>query len=487
MEVYNYFCDLCKIPHGSTCEKAISDYLADFAKKNQLEFVQDKWMNVLIRKPGSKGRENEPPVILQAHMDMVCEKNEGVEHDFLKDPIIPVVEGDLVRAKGTTLGADDGFGVALIMTILAANNLSHPPVEALITVEEELGCSGAVNFDVSLLKGKRFINLDGGDEDLFVVGCAGGAVIDIKIPVEYGNAAESCVSYKLMIKGLTGGHSGVDIDKGRGNANILMADLLNKLFDENIHLADINGGSKMNAIPRECSAVICFAESCLERIKLIVSQTEALFKTRYPDDPDLIITLAKTNAAYTVIDRSSLRKMIDIMLKIPSGVLTLSPDMGSVNSDNASGSWMRRERLVQTSSNPGIITCGNGTLTLNNFLRSSNFADMELVIEKMKLLAEHSGAAMNLTERFPTWEYKADSPLRDKMISVYRDMYGKDPVVAAVHGGLECSVFAEKMPGADFAAAGGPNIIGAHSPDEQMSLSSLNRIYDFLVRVLKKL
>ena len=483
MEVYKFFCDLCKIPHGSGNEKAISDYLAAFAKENHLDAVQDKWMNVLIRKPGTKGRENEPPVILQAHMDMVCEKNDDVKHNFLSDPIIPFIDGDIVRAKGTTLGADDGFGLALIMTILAAGNLSHPPIEALITTEEELGCSGAANFDVSLLNGKRLINLDGGDEDLFVAGCAGGAVIDIEIPVEYDNAAEADALYKLMVKGLTGGHSGVDIDKGRGNANILMAQILDKLFEEGIYLVNINGGSKMNAIPRECSAVICFAESRFEKIKSVTAQTEALFKTGYPHDPDLGITLSKTGASGPVIRRSSLRKIIDTILKIPSGVLALSPDMKSVNPDNVSGSW---ERLVQTSNNPGVVTCVNDKVVLNNFLRSSSYADMDLVLEKMKMLADSYGAAMNITERFPAWEYRADSPLRDKMIATFKEIYGKDPVVTSVHGGLECAVFAQKMPDGDFAAAGGPAIIGAHSPDEQMSLSALNRVYNFLVRVLEK-
>lgn len=471
-DAYKYFCELSKIPRGSGNEKDISNYLVSFAKENRLEAVQDKSLNVLICKNGSKGRENEAPLILQAHMDMVCEKNENIAHDFLKDPIIPIIEGDWVKAQGTTLGADNGSGVALIMAVLAADNLSHPPLETILTTAEETGCTGAANFDVSLIKGKRLLNLDSGEEGIFCVACAGGVIIDTKVPVEYENVPAGFIPYKVMVKGLVGGHSGSDIDKGRLNANLLMARLLEKLMQADIRLIDIKGGAKMNAIPRECSAWIAISENHLADLKLMVTQTEAEFKAAATADRDLTITLERSDIPGKLMNRATLRNVINTILHTPSGVQSMS--------NNIKG-------LVQTSNNPGVITCSEDTVVLTNFLRSSDYADMNLVIEKIKTQAEKFGAKAYALEGFPIWEYKAYSPLRDTMSAVFKEMYGKDPVSAAIHGGLECAIFAKKIPDGDFSSIGGPDIVDMHSPDERMSISSFNRTCDFLVMVLNKL
>ena len=471
-KAYKYFCELCKIPHGSGNEKAISDYMVAFAKEKGLDAVQDKWLNVLIRKPGSKGRENDPAVILQAHMDMVCEKNEDVKHDFLKDPIVPVIDGDWVKTRGTTLGADNGSGVSLIMMALTAENISHPPLEAILTTEEETGCTGAAMFDTSLLKGKRLINLDGAGEDTLIAGCAGGIFIELEVPVERETVPAGFVFYRLMVKGLAGGHSAGDIDKGRGNANVLAAGLLDKLFKEEVRLVDINGGAKMNAIPRECSAVISFAEGKLEKIKSLVAQTETEYKAEYQCEKGLAVTLGKTGASGSVMSNSSQREAIDTILRMPCGVQSMSPD--------AKG-------LVQTSNNPGVITGAEDAVTIKNFLRSSSKAEMENVAGKIKTAAESCAAKINILGKFPIWEYNPKSPLRDTLISVHKDLYGKTPEVTATHGGLECANFAQKMPDCDCTVLDGPNITGLHSPDERMSLSSLNRTADFLVKVLERL
>lgn len=469
---YDFFCEISKIPRGSGNERAISDYLAAFAKKNNWEVFQDTSFNVLIRKSGSKGRENEAPLILQAHMDMVCEKNEDTKHDFLKDPIVPYIDGDWVKTKGTTLGADNGSGVAMILAILASSNLSHPPLEMLMTTLEETGCVGAAKFDPSPLKGNRLINLDGAEEGLFVSSCAGGIVTDIAIPVKYENAKAGFSSYNLMIKSLTGGHSACDIDKGRANANILAARLLDKLFDEGIRLVEIKGGAKMNAIPRECTAVISFEENRLDKIKSIAAQTEAAFKANYPSEKELRVTLEKTASSGSVMESDSQKRVINTILGIPCGVQSMSSNI---------------KGLVQTSNNPGVITSSEDKVVLTTFLRSSNYAEMESVSGKITATANEFGAKVQKSEGFPIWEYKADSPLRETMCAVYEEMYGKAPVITGTHGGLECAIFAKNIPNSDLATIGGPDIRDMHSPDERMSLSSFNRTCNFLARVLEKL
>ena len=465
---YNYFCEMLKIPHGSGNEKALSDYLMAFAERHGLDAVQDESLNVLIKKPGSKWRENEPPVILQAHMDMVCEKNGDVNHDFLKDPIALIINGDWVKAAGTTLGADNAGGLSLVMAVLASN-LSRPPIEAIITTGEEATMGGACGFDASRLFGKRFINLDSETEGVFTVSSAGATDIYVSITVEYETAPEGFAAYKLMARGLKGGHSGIDINRGRANANVLAARLLSRL--EKVRAACIDGGSQKNAIPRECTVVISFDMSDFAQIKTVVEKMERELRAEYPFDEGLTITLQQTEAYQNVMSFDSQQTVISAILLTPDGVQSMSPNI---------------EGLVQTSNNIGVVKTDGTTVRLTNFFRSSDIAGRDLGIKNLKRLMEALGANVEVKDQSPPWEYKENSPLRDTMTAAFKEFYGKEPKTAAIHAGLECAVFAEKIPDGDFISIG-MDITGAHSPDEKMGISSFDRTGGYLVRVLEKL
>ena len=465
---YGYFYEILKIPHGSGNEKALSDYLMTFSKEHGLAAVQDGSLNVLIKKPGAKGRENEPPVILQAHMDMVCEKNAGVKHNFRKDPILPIVDGDWVKADGTTLGADNAAGLSLIMAILASAGLLHPPIEALITAEEETTMRGAVKFDTSRLLGKRLINLDSESEGIFTTSSASASDICVSIPIEYEAAPEGFAAYMLVVRGLAGGHSGIDINKGRANANVLTARIFSGL--EKARIASIDGGLQKNAIPRECSAVISFDESDSAQIKTAVKQTESDLKAEYPFDEGLTIEFEKTEFPQKVMSVDSQQKVISCMLLTPNGVLSLLP----------------RSHFVQTSNNLGVVQSDNEAVKLTSFFRSSNIAEQDLAIKNIKRLMESHGANVEINDQSPPWGYRENSPLRDRLTAAFEELYGKKPVVSAIHAGLECAIFAEKIPEGDFISIG-MDITGAHSPDEKMSISSFDRTGGFLIKVLEKL
>ena len=466
---YGFFCEILKIPHESGHEKALSDYLMTFAEKHGLYAGRDKHLNVFIRKPGSKGREKEPHVILQTHMDMVCEKNEAVKHNFLTDPIAITVKDDWVKAAGTTLGADAAGGLSLIMAVLALNNISHPPIEALITTEEETTMGGAYGFDTSLLSGKRFINLDSETEGVLTVSSASASDIYISIPVDYQMVPTGFAAYKMMVSGLTGGHSGIDINKSHANANVLAARLLSRL--EKVRLASIDGGSKKNAIPRECTAIIFLDESGFPQIKNVVNQMEMDLKAEYQIDVNLTITLEKTESPKRVMNFDSQQMVISGILLAPNGVQSMSPHIAG---------------LVQTSNNIGVVKTVDETVMLTAFFRSADIAGWDHGIKKMKRLMEALGAKVEISDQTPPWEYNENSPLRDTMTAVFKEYYGKDPQIAAVHAGLECAVFAQSIQKCDFISIG-MDIVGAHSPDEKMSISSFDRTAGYLARVLEKL
>ena len=471
-----YFYDILKIPRGSDNEQEISNYLVAFAKKNSLQAVQDFNRNVLITKAASKGRENEPPVILQVHMDMVCEKNDGVIHDFLKDPIIPIVEGDWIFADGTTLGADNACGMAMVMAVLSTKNLSHPPLEVIITANEEGGRGpGANAFNVSQLKGKRFINVDAEWEDAITVSCGGIAGSEAIISEDYQTIPKDLATYTLMVKGLTGGHSAIDIHMGRANAIIVMARVLERLeTNAAVYLTRINGGSANNAIPRECTAEISFNEKELVKLQSLITQMEGKLKLDYRSE-SIIISLEKTEAAKNVLTQNALRKVINCILSTPNGVIARDPN--SVD-------------IIQTSSNLGIISTVSTTrakISINKMLRSSVTEDMNSLIKEMDIKAKEAGAFSSKGELWGRpWEKKENSPLRETMAVIYKDVYGREPIIGGVHGRVECAVFAGKIPGCDMVAIG-PTIEGSHSPNERMSLSSFNRTCIYLIKVLEKI
>ena len=471
MTPFEFFGAVSQIPRTSGNEQAVSGYLADFGRKLGLEVIQDGALNVFIRKNGAPGRENEPPVILQAHMDMVGGKTAGSNHDFLKDPIKLIIQGDRVTADGTTLGADNGAGLAYIMAILASSDISHPPIEALITTDEEQGMTGSEFFDVSLFNGRRFINLDSEEEGVFTVSSAASADVDIIVPVETLPMPLGFASYMLMIKELTGGHSGVDIDKGLANANVLMGRLLQELGGAGAAVSSINGGSQRNAIPRESAALISFSKNNMQTVQSIISRAEAAFKSAYPNDNNLEITLELTQAPQSVLSAGSLQRVLDGIMRTPNGVLSMNPDI---------------EWLVQTSNNLGIVNTSPNTVTMLNMPRSSSVGEQAETLDKLRSLAGSIGAEAVIGSENPAWPLRVDSPLRNKMAEVFMGLYGAEPSIKAVHAGLECAVFAEKMPDGDFISIG-PDISGAHSPDEWMSISSFNRVYEYLVRLLEKL
>ena len=475
MTPFEFFQDISKIPRTSGNEQAISNYLADFGRRLGLEVIQDETLNVFIRKNGSSGREYEPPVILQAHIDMVGEKNSSSPHDFLNDPLKLLIQDDRVTADGTTLGADNGAGVAYIMAILASRNISHPPIEALITTDEEQGMTGAMFFDVSHFNGRRLINLDSEDEGIFTVSSAASADADIIVTVEYLPLPAGFSSYILMIKGLTGGHSGADIHLGLANANILMGRLLEQmsreLGGEAFTVSSINGGAQRNAIPRENTAIISFAGNNLQNIRSIISRAENEFISEYPHDINLEISLELTETSQRVLSSSSLQMVLNGIAGTPNGVLYMSPEI---------------EWLVQTSNNLGVIVTSSNTVTMLNFPRSSSIIEMAESLDKLRSLANTIGAQVVIANENPAWPFKPDSLLLYKMVEVFVNLYGREPSIEAVHAGLECAAFAEKMPDGDFISIG-PDVRYVHSPDEWMSISSFNRVYEYLVKVLEEI
>ena len=470
-KAFELFVEISAIPRGSGKEQQISDFLYNFGQSLDLEVIQDEALNVLIRKSGTKGRENEPTVILQTHMDMVWDKNESADFDFITDPIIPVIDNDWVTAQNeTTLGADNGAGMAMVMAILSATDISHPPIEALFTSDEEDGMTGATSFDVSLLKGNRFINLDYETDGSFAVSSASFVSIYVMLPVTTAQVPQDIVTYKLMVKGLQGGHSGVDIHKGLANANILMALILTELNNIDFYISEINGGSRQNAIPRECSVVISFSNKDYDLVKLTIDQLERQFKADYPLDIDLEVTLEDTDKSQNVFSDETLSQILYMIKTAPNGVITYNPDV---------------PEFVQTSSNLGIIVTENDKVSFTFAPRGSVMKELDEVLATFKNLADSINAEIIIGEPSAAWAFNPVSPLRDIMIEVFTEMYGKEPVVEAVHAGLECGIFASVMPGADIISIG-PDIEGAHSPDERMSLSSFNRVLEFLVQFLAK-
>jgi len=474
LTAYEYFTELSRIPRCSGNERAINEYLAEFGRKHGLETSPaDAKLNLLIKKGGSVGRENEPAVVLQAHIDMVCVKNDGVNHDFTKDPIIPLISGDgwVTASKQTTLGADDGIGVAYIMAILAAKNLSHPPIEALFTTGEEVGMTGAANFNPALLSGTRFINLDSEWEGILLVSGAAGARVNISVPVAYETPASSLSAYTLTVKGLAGGHSGVDINKGFANANLLTAEILDSIKTD-IRVSEINGGEKANAIPFLNTALLLFDESGVSGIQSAIARREAAFRAKYPAETNLSVTLEKNGATPNrVMNTQSLNNVLEIIAQTPNGVIAMDPYL---------------DGLVQTSNNLGMVVTNGETVTLSSFARSSRADEQAATIDSLKSLADKYGAPSEVKDSSPPWSYNPNSQLRVSMVETFTAMYGYEPRVEGVHGGLECGLFFDKRPDIDYISIG-PDIEYPHSYNERMRKASAESVFAYLVKVLENL
>lgn len=459
--VFYYFEQLCAIPHGSGNTKAISDYCVKVATELGLEWKQDELNNVVIYKKGSLGRENEPPVILQGHLDMVCEKEAESDFDFERDGLRLMVEGDLLSAEGTTLGGDDGIAVAMALAILEDASLSHPPLECLFTVDEETGMYGAAGIRPEWLRGRRLLNIDSEEEGVLTVGCAGGLRADIDL--EMIPTAVTAPCWRVVIEGLRGGHSGVEIHKGRHNANHLMGQLLYRIKD--CMLIDIVGGEKDNVICPRCEAVISTSTD-------LRAECDAFVKEKYMDaDPDLRITVSPVSDQVVGYDSISTAAALTMLYELPCGVQKMSEDV---------------EGLVQTSLNFGVIRLREDVLHVSFSLRSSVAAEKEALLGRLHSIVTKHGAAISTRGDYPAWEYRKDSPLRERMVAVYERLYGAAPEVVIIHAGLECGLLGEKLTGLD-AVSIGPQLWDIHSPRERLSIASTERTYHYVLEILKEI
>lgn len=466
--VLNYFEQISRIPRGSGNEKAISDYLCNFAKELNLEYIQDEHLNVIIKKKATEGYENCPGVIIQGHMDMVCEKNKSSNHDFLNDPIQLRVDGDMIYATDTTLGADDGIAVAYAMAILASDDIKHPALEVLITTDEEVGMTGAINLDASNLNGKYMINIDSEEEGFILVGCAGGNRNCISLPLEFTNSDKQGILIEL--KGLLGGHSGSEIDKNHANSNKLMGRILN-LLDVDYDLVSINGGLKQNAIPRECDAIVVVDKKDMDEFKAQISDIQKIFNHEYQvSDPDIKIEISEASFDKVLTDDCK-DKIIKILNLIPNGVQTMCADIPG---------------LVESSTNIGVVTTKENTILFENATRSSIGTRREDINYKIKLLADCVGADYEETDPYPEWERAIDSKLEKISLETYKNLTGKDAQIITIHAGLECGLFLQKMEACE-AISIGPDTYDAHTPNEHISISSIKNVWDYLIALLENM
>lgn len=468
--VFYYFEELCKIPHGSGNTKQISDYLVSFAKEHGLEYVQDEMNNVVIYKPATEGYEDAPAVILQGHMDMVCEKRPDVDHDFTKDPLNISVKDGYVTANGTTLGGDDGIAVAYGLALLESKDLAHPALEVLITVDEEIGLLGAEGFDCSVLKGKRLINLDSEAEGSLWISCAGGLSGISTIPVQRVEAEGQKAAVKIT--GLMGGHSGAEIDKKRANANVLMGRFLYSLQQETAYeIISLAGGQKDNAITREADAELLVED--INSVKACAEKLQKGFREEYAGT-DEGITVEITDlgvASAKVLHPTSREKVLFFLMEVPFGIQKMS---GSIDG------------LVETSTNIGIVKLGEDEFLGSSSVRSSVEAAGAALSDKICYLTEFLGGEYTVQGAYPAWEYRKNSPLRDQMVEVYEEMYGEKPNVVAIHAGLECGLFYKKIEGLDCVSLG-PNMKDIHTSEEVLDIASTERVWKYLVKVLESL
>lgn len=473
--VFSFFEELSEIPRCSGNDKLASDYLVDFAKKRNLEVIQDEAANVIIKKAGTKGYENAPTVILQGHMDMVCEQNEGTNHDFTCEPIKLRIKDDMIYATGTTLGADNGIAIAYSLALLDSKDIPHPPLEILVTTEEETGMEGAIRLDGNNLKGKILINMDAEEEGVFLVSCAGGLRNRVSIPVKRESVPKDLLTYNLKIRGLRGGHSGIDINQQRGNANKLMGRILNTMNRESdIRLVQISGGSKMNAIPREADAKILIDGKLVEDLNKIVKQWNDIFKNELKSsDPDVVVELKNADEnngeAFT---HESTDKIIQAIMLIPNGVQTMS---------------MEIEGLVQSSTNMGVVTTTNDCVLLESATRSSIKSLKYEVTDRIDAMTKALGGKSENGAEYPEWEYNPNSQIREVFKRVHTNEYGKEPQITAIHAGLECGLLSEKLGKDVDMIALGPDMYDVHTPDEHLNIPSTERTWDFLCSVLKEI
>lgn len=464
--VFEYFEEIANVPHGSWNCGPISQYLVDFADQHGLRSIRDKANNVIIFKDGTAGYEDHEPMILQGHMDMVCQKDEGVNINFETDPLDLVCEGDLIFARGTTLGADDGIAMALFLAVLADDTIAHPPLEVVFTADEEVGLIGANAIDVSMLKGRRMLNVDTFREGTFTAGSAGGAYVTAKVAVE--RQAYTGQRLQLRIDGLRGGHSAGVVQFNYGNADKAMGELLGALGE--IRLLELSGGTAGNAVPRTCQAVIAAEGVDMEKAEKACSDLRSKLQTEN-GEADAVVSVTMLPAMDTqALTAADSKRIADLIQALPNGVQAWETAF---------------EGLPQTSLNLGIMELKE-QLELLIYPRSSINTQRQVLQDKLKAIIEAHGGEYGQYGVFSAWEYREDSPLRDTMCKLYREMYGQEPIVRVVHAGLEGGAFADQLPGLDCISTG-PQAYDVHTTRERMEIASMGRFWDYLLALLKSM
>lgn len=466
-KVFDFFEKICLIPHGSGNTTAIRDYCVEFAKARNLKVYTDEAENVVIYKNGSAGRENESPVIIQGHTDMVCQKDETSSINFLTDGLELMINGDFICAKGTTLGGDDGIAVAMALALLDSDEYSHPPLEIVFTTDEETGMNGAMALDTSVLCGKRMLNLDSEAEGTLWVSCAGGARVDIALENEI--VSNDKPTYAITVSNLHGGHSGAEIHNGYENANKVMGRILAGLKNEaDLNIISIGGGSADNAITRECTCVITSDCDIVAKAEKIGKDICESIKST---DPYAIVKVIETEKAETCFDDKSTDNIINLLNELPSGVIRMSENI---------------EGLVETSLNIGVLQTNGKKVDYCFAVRSSVDSRKEELCRSLHEIASKYPCNVVMGSEYPAWEFKEDSALRDKMAEIYKDMFGKEMIVTAIHAGLECGLFCGKIKGLDCVSFG-PDMFDIHTSAERLSISSTERVWKYLLKVLEEI
>ena len=470
--VFDCFAEINKIPRPSHKEQKMGAFLVDFGKKHGLETLQDSTGNVLIRKPATKGMENLKTTVLQSHMDMVCEKEAGLNFDFEKDAIQTYIDGDWLKAKGTTLGADDGIGVAMQLAILADDTIQHGPLECLFTVCEEEGLNGAMGLEAGFMKADYLINLDSEDEGLIFVSCAGGANTKATFNVDLEDTPANQFFFKIQISGLTGGHSGDDIEKKRANANKLLARLLEAFKKYDIRIADIQSGGLHNAIPRDGYAVACVPTQFKENLRVDFNVMTAEFEEEFSaTEQNMRFKLESTQPTAKVIDKTSGNNLITALVSVPNGVLAMDQNIPD---------------FVETSSNLASIHLNKDKVNIVTSQRSNIMSARKNASAMVRGVFSLAGADAETGEGYPGWKLDPNSPLLSITVEAYKRLFANDPEIRAIHAGLECGLFSLKYPHVDMVSFG-PTLRGVHSPEERLLIPTVQKVWEHLLETLKNI
>nr|WP_275661519.1 aminoacyl-histidine dipeptidase [Shewanella sp. Isolate7] len=471
--LWQWFEQICAIPHPSKHEQALSQYIQNWAKDKQLSVVEDKVGNLIIKKPATPGMENRKVVALQAHIDMVPQKNADKVHDFEKDPIEAYVDGDWVKAKGTTLGSDNGIGMASALAILGSDDIPHGPLEVLLTIDEEAGMTGAFGLEAGYLDAEILINTDSEQEGEIYMGCAGGVDAQITVPMVWQAAEPSLSTYTLTLSGLKGGHSGVNIHLGRGNANKLLARFLFNHADElALELTNFSGGSLRNAIPREASVSFMLPSENLPRLEALMQEYTALICQELAiADPDMLLTLSEIPAATQVMSEATQQTLIDLLHACPNGVMRMSDEIQGV---------------TETSLNVGVITTEGESVSILCLIRSLIDSGREEVEGYLTALSNLAGAEVEFSGAYPGWKPNSSSPVMAIVKDTYESIYNKEPVIMVIHAGLECGLFKKPYPEMDMVSIG-PTIRFPHSPDEMVLIETVDQYWKLLLAVLERI